>query len=183
LDRVIRLADQLGFRAHSFEALAYAASNVRAGAERAGRRLDPSFDLCASTLGAISTDPAAAREAARVAAAFYLSSMAPELVERHGIRYADVRPVVDAFARGDIERALELTTPDIGERLSIAGTPEDWIGRIRADIVPHGYNHVALGLVDPGLVETWSGLRIDGLPDLRRQLELFASDVAPALGE
>jgi hypothetical protein len=42
-----------------------------------GRRLDSSFDFCASVLGAISTDSAAAKEAARVAAAFYISSMAP----------------------------------------------------------------------------------------------------------
>jgi len=71
--------------AHSPEALAYAAENVREGAGRVGRQLDSSFDLCASVLGAISTDSAAAKEAARVAAAFYISSMAPELVERDGI--------------------------------------------------------------------------------------------------
>jgi 5,10-methylenetetrahydromethanopterin reductase len=167
--------------AHSPEALAYAADHVRAGAERAGRRLGESFDFCASTLGAISADPAAAKAAARVAAAFYISSMAPELIERHGIRYSEVRPVVDAFARGNVEHALELTTPEIGERLSIAGTPKDWAERIRTDVAPHGYNHIALGLVDPSLVESWSGLRVDGLPDLAGQLELFAAEVVPAL--
>ena len=125
-----------------------------------------SFDFCASTLGAISTEPAAAKAAARVAAAFYISSMAPGLIERHGIKYAEVRPVVEAFARGEVERALQLTTPEIGERLSIAGTAEDWIQRIRTDIVPHGYNHIALGLVDPRLIESWSGQRTEGLPDL-----------------
>jgi 5,10-methylenetetrahydromethanopterin reductase len=132
-------------------------------------------------LGAISSEPAAAKEAARVAAAFYLSSMAPELVERHGIDYADVRPVVDAFGRGDVERPLELTTPEIGERLSIAGDPAEWIERLRRDFAPHGYDHLALGLVDPGLVESWSGRRIDGVPDLAGQLELFAAHVMPAL--
>jgi 5,10-methylenetetrahydromethanopterin reductase len=71
--------------AHSSEALAYAAGNVHKGAGRVGCRLDSSFDLCASVLGAISADSAAAKEAARLAAAFYISSMAPELVERHGI--------------------------------------------------------------------------------------------------
>jgi 5,10-methylenetetrahydromethanopterin reductase len=167
--------------AHAPEALAYAAENVREGARRVGRVLDSSFDFCASVLGAISTDSAAAKEAARVAAAFYISSMAPELVERHGIAYEEVRPVVDAFGRGDVEDALELTTSEIGERLSIAGAPEDWIERIRADIVPHGYNHIALGLVDPYLVESWSGRRVAGLPSLADQLALFAAQVAPAL--
>jgi 5,10-methylenetetrahydromethanopterin reductase len=166
--------------AHSSEALSFAARSVREGADRAGRRLG-SFDLCASVLGAISSDSGAAKEAARVAAAFYISSMAPELVERHGIDYADVRPVVDAFGRGDVERALELTTPEIGERLSIAGEPAEWIERLRSDFAPHGYDHVALGLVDPSLVESWSGRRIDGVRDLGGQLELFAAHVVPAL--
>jgi 5,10-methylenetetrahydromethanopterin reductase len=155
--------------------------DVRAGADRAGRRLDGSFDLCASVLGAISSDSGAAKEAARVAAAFYISSMAPELVERHGISYSDVRPVVDAFGRGDVERALELTTLEIGERLSIAGDPAEWVERLRSDFAPHGYDHVALGLVDPSLVENWSGRRIDGVPSLAGQLELFADRVVPAL--
>ena len=132
-------------------------------------------------LGAISSDSGAAKEAARVAAAFYISSMAPELVERHGIDYADVRPVIDAFGHGDIERALKLTTPDIGERLSIAGEPAEWIERLRSDFAPHGYDHVALGLVDPSLVESWSGRRIERVPDLAGQLELFAAHVVPAL--
>jgi 5,10-methylenetetrahydromethanopterin reductase len=116
-----------------------------------------------------------------VAAAFYISSMAPELIERHGISYADVRPVVGAFGRGDVERALELTTPEIGERLSIAGDPAAWIRRLRSDFAPHGYNHIALGLVDPALVEGWSGRRIEGLPSLAAQVELFAAEIAPAL--
>jgi 5,10-methylenetetrahydromethanopterin reductase len=167
--------------AHSTEALGYAARNVFAGAERAGRRLGPGFDLCASTLGAISADSAAAKNAARIAAAFYIPSMAAKLIERHGIAYHDVRPIVDAFTRGDVVKALELTTPEMGERLSIGGTPQEWIERIRADIVPHGYNHIALSLVDPALVQSWSGWRPDGLPDLATQLELFATQVMPAL--
>jgi 5,10-methylenetetrahydromethanopterin reductase len=165
---------------HSPEALAYAARNVFAGAEHAGRQLGPGFDLCASTLGAISYDSAAAKAAARIAAAFYIPSMAPKLIERHGIPYHDVRPVVDAFARGDVVKALELTTQEMGDRLSIAGTPQEWIERIRAHILPNGYNHVALGLVDPSLLQSWSGWHPDGLPDLATQLELFASQVMPA---
>jgi 5,10-methylenetetrahydromethanopterin reductase len=167
--------------AHSSEALAFAADSVREGAGRVGRDLDGGFDLCASVLGAISTDASAAREVARVAAAFYISSMSPELVERHGIDDAEVQTVVEAFGRGDVERALELTTPEIGERLSIAGDPAAWIERLQRDVVPFGYTHVALGLVDPSLVESWSGRRVDGVPDLAAQFELFAAEVMPAL--
>jgi len=67
------------------------------------------------------------------------------------------------------------------ERLSIAGEPAEWIERLRRDFAPHGYDHVALGLVDPTLIQSWSGRRIDGVPDLAAQLELFAAHVVPAL--
>jgi alkanesulfonate monooxygenase SsuD/methylene tetrahydromethanopterin reductase-like flavin-dependent oxidoreductase (luciferase family) len=168
--------------AHSSEALGYAADAVHEGAARAGRTLDDSFDFCASILGAIAHDGAAAKEGARVAAAFYISSMAPELVERHGIPFDELRPVVDAFAGGDVDGALDLVPLEVGERLSLAGTPDEWISRIRRDIDGNGYNHIALGLVDPYLVERWSGQSVRGLPTLSEQLRLVRSEVMPALG-
>jgi hypothetical protein len=64
---------------------------------------------------------------------------------------------------------------------SIAGEPAEWVERLRNDFAPHGYDHVAFGLVDPTLVESWSGRHTEGLPDLAGQLELFAAHVMPAL--
>ena len=60
-------------------------------------------------LGAIAEDADVAREAARVVAAFYLSSMPPELLLRHGVEPADVAPAIAAFNAGDVRRALALT--------------------------------------------------------------------------
>jgi len=165
--------------AHCDEALRYAADRVREGAARVDRRLDDDFDFCASILGAISHDGAAAKEGARVAAAFYLSSMPPKLVERHGIPFEEVRPVVEAFARGDVEGALKLVPLELGERLTLAGTPEEWVERIRTEFAGNGYNHMALGLVDPYLVESWSGREVDGLPSLGEQLRLIQDEVVP----
>ena len=145
-----------------------------------GRSLDSDFDFCASILGAVALDGDAAREGARVAAAFYISSMPPELVERHGIPFADVEPVVHAFARGQIDRALALVPASVGAQLSLAGTPQEWIERIKRDFHPHGYNHIALGLADPFLVERWSGRPVDGLPPLHEQLQLLHDHVLPA---
>src|SRR5262245_7612117 len=62
--------------AYSPEALGYARDHMRAGADRAGR--DPAaLDLGDSLLGAIAQDGDAAREAARILAAFYIPSMPP----------------------------------------------------------------------------------------------------------
>jgi alkanesulfonate monooxygenase SsuD/methylene tetrahydromethanopterin reductase-like flavin-dependent oxidoreductase (luciferase family) len=106
--------------------------------------------------------------------------MAPGLVERHGISYEDVRPVVEAFGRGDVDGALALVPLGLGERLSLAGTPDEWIARIRRDFEGNGYNHLALGLVDPYLVESWSGHAVAGLPSLGEQLRLVHDEVVPA---
>ena len=100
-------------------------------------------------------------------------SMPPELVERHGIPFDEVRPVVEAFGRGDVDTALGLVPDAVGERLALAGTPEEWVERIKRDFVPHGYNHIALGLADPFLVERWSGRPAEGLPQLHEQLTLI----------
>ncbi|HYQ82677.1 MAG TPA: LLM class flavin-dependent oxidoreductase, partial [Rubrobacter sp.] len=106
--------------AYSLEALGYAAEHFRAGAQRAGRDWS-SLDLGANVLTAIGTDSGAAKEAARVMVAFYIPSMPSRLIERHGIDYESVRPIVEAVGSGDVGRALELTSPEVGEKLSIAG--------------------------------------------------------------
>ena len=116
--------------AHSDEALRFAAEMVREGAARVDRTLDNDFDFCASILGAISLDGEAAREGARVAAAFYISSMPPELIERHGIPFAEVVPVVEAFGRGDVDTRADART---GERRRAAVTRGNAAGVDRAD--------------------------------------------------
>ncbi len=50
--------------------------------------------------------------------ASYIPAMPVEQVLRHGITVEQTRPIFDAFASGDVERAIELTTPDLVEKLS-----------------------------------------------------------------
>ncbi len=112
----------------SREALDYVVENVMAGASRGGREYRD-LEPCVSVTAAVAEDGDAARRAARLKAAFYLPSMPPALIERHGIPFATVepagtpeevaerrdrRPVIDpinaAFARGDVKQALSLTS-------------------------------------------------------------------------
>jgi 5,10-methylenetetrahydromethanopterin reductase len=87
--------------AYSREALDFTAEAFRRGAARAGRDWT-TLDLADNMLGAIAEDADAAREAARVVAAFYLSSMPPELLSRNGVEPADVAPAIAAFKAGDV---------------------------------------------------------------------------------
>jgi len=166
--------------AYSREAMEYAAEHVRIGAERAGRDWRD-LDLGAWMVASVSTDSQAAKDAARVVAAFYVSAMPREQVERHGIDPESLRPIVEAFTAGDVARGVALTTPELGEKLSCAGTPAEILEQIRRDVEPSGFNHVILALTDPYLVETWSGQRIDGVPDLAGQLRLLHEEVLPEL--
>jgi len=165
--------------AYSREALDFTAAAFRRGAERAGRD-STTLDLADNWLGAIAEDADAAREAARVVAAFYLSSMPSELLRRNGVEPAVVAPAIAAFNAGDIQRALELTPPEVGDALSVAGTPDVWREKIERDLVPAGFGHLLVTFADPFLVESWAGMTIDGLPSLDEQIRLFHESVSSA---
>jgi alkanesulfonate monooxygenase SsuD/methylene tetrahydromethanopterin reductase-like flavin-dependent oxidoreductase (luciferase family) len=162
------------------DALRYVVDNVRLGAERAGRQVE-SLDLCASLTVAVAEDRDAALRAARLKAAFYLPSMPPALIERHGVAFADVEPINAAFARGDVAGALRLTPDDLADRFCIAGTPEEVAERIRADVVPAGFGHVALALADAAIPSAWAGVEIPRLPTLSEQVRLIGERVVPLL--
>jgi 5,10-methylenetetrahydromethanopterin reductase len=167
---------------YSREANQYAADHVRIGAERAGRDWK-TLDIAAWGVSCVAEDRAAARECVRVLVAFYIPAMPVEQVMRHGIAVEQTQPIHEAFAHGDVERAIELTTPDLVEKLSFSGTPEDVVAQIRENVVPAGMNHVILSLCDPTLAEHWLGRpgSYGGVPHMKDQLQLIHDRVMPAL--
>jgi 5,10-methylenetetrahydromethanopterin reductase len=161
-------------------AFEYLIENVRRGADKAGRNWRQ-LELCASLTCAVSEDGESARIAARTKAAFYLPSMPPGLIERHDVSYADVEPICQAFARGDVGEALAQTPDELADRFCIAGTPEQVADRIRADVLPSGIDHVVLALSDRRLVLDWAGIDLPALPSLGDQIRLIGERIAPAL--
>jgi 5,10-methylenetetrahydromethanopterin reductase len=164
---------------YSREAYDYVVENVRKGADNAGRKFDD-LDIGAWVVTVVSEDSAAAKQAARILVAFYISSMPPEQLERHGITTDEVAPVVEALGAGDVAKAIELFRPELSEKLSIAGTPEECVEKIKTDIEPAGVDHMILALSDAPLVEFFSGQKVENVPPIRRQLELVAERVMPA---
>lgn len=166
--------------AYSTEALEYAVDHCRIGAERAGRAV-ADLDIGDSLLGAIAPDADVARRAGRVLAAFYIPSMPPSLLERHGIHAEEVKEISGAFADGDVRRALQLTRDDIADRLMVAGTPDDWIQWLNGAYAPVGLNHALVSFTDPFTLASWASVRIDGLPSLSEQVRMVGEDVLPAI--
>jgi 5,10-methylenetetrahydromethanopterin reductase len=165
--------------AYSPEAYDYQVENMRKGAERAGRSFDE-LDVGGWVVTVVSEDSAAAKHAARLLVAFYISSMPAEQLARHGIDATELQPVVEALGTGDVKRAFELFTPDYVEKLSVAGTPEEVVEKIRTDIAPAGVNHMILALSDPHLVKFFTGEDVENVPDIQGQLRLVAERVMPA---
>jgi 5,10-methylenetetrahydromethanopterin reductase len=164
---------------YSREAYDYMADNVRVGAERAGRDWRE-LDIGAWVVTVVSEDSEAAKRAARILVAFYVSAMPEEQLARHGIQAGELAPVVEALGAGDIPKAIELFRPEYAERLSVAGTPEEVVEKIKTDIQPSGVNHMILALSDAWLVKLFSGEEVPGVPDINGQLRLVAERVMPA---
>ena len=166
--------------AYSAEALRYAVHHFMAGADRAGRDADR-LDIGDSLLGAIAPDPDVARRAGRILASFYISSMPPALLERHGIDPGEVASVNEAFAAGDIERALDLTSDAVADRIMVAGTADDWVEWLTETFAPAGLNHALVSFTDPFTLKAWAGVEVPELPDLVEQVRLFGEHVLPRL--
>ena len=164
---------------YSREAYDYVVENVRKGADNAGRSFDD-LDIGAWVVTVVAEDSAAAKRAARILVAFYISSMPAEQLERHGITPDEVAPVVEALGAGDVPTAIERFRPEHAERLSLAGTPEEVVEKIKANIEPAGVNHMILALSDSHLVEFFAGVEVEDVPDVNEQLRLVADRVMPA---
>ena len=105
--------------------------------------------------------------------------MAVEQLERHGLSQGDVQPILDAFGDGDVQGAIDAMTPDIAERLSVAGTPEEVVDKIKSDIEPSGVNHFIACITDSFMLNAFTGRDID-VPDVTAQLQLIHDQVMPA---
>jgi 5,10-methylenetetrahydromethanopterin reductase len=165
---------------YSREAYDYAIDHVKIGAERGGRDWHD-LDLGAWIVSVVSEDSAAAKAAARILVAFYVPAMPPEQLARHGIEQAKLQPMFDAFAAGDVAKAINMFSPELAEKLSVAGTPEECAEQIKRDIEPSGINHIILALADAPLVELFSGQSVEGVPPITEQLRLAAERMIPAL--
>jgi 5,10-methylenetetrahydromethanopterin reductase len=165
---------------YSRPAYDYVVDHVKVGAQRGGRDWQE-LDIGAWIVSVVSEDSAAAKQAARILVAFYIPSMPAEQLARHGIDQAELQPMFDAFAAGDVAKAINMFSPEMAEKLSVAGTPEECAEQIERDIIPAGVNHIILALADAHLVEFFSGQTIGGVPSIPDQLRLAAERMFPAL--
>jgi 5,10-methylenetetrahydromethanopterin reductase len=156
----------------------YAAEHFRAGAERAGKNPDD-MDFAAWVVTAVGRDSAAAKQAARSMVGIYASSMPHEQLERNGVDPESLGPIIEAIGAGDLAKGVELTSPELAEKLSIAGTPEEVTEKIRSEIEGTGVNHFIAAITDASLVKAFTGQTVEGVATTEEQLRLLAEEVMP----
>ncbi len=166
--------------AYSPEALGYAVEHFRDGVGRADRA-SKGLDIGDSLLGAIALDGDVARRAGRILAAYYIPSMPPPLLERHGIEPEAVAPVNEAFAAGDVQRGLAETPDEIADRIMVSGTPDEWVAYLTHVYGPAGLDHALVSFTDPFTLKAWTGIEVEGLPDLGEQVRLMGEQVLPKI--
>jgi len=155
----------------------YVVENVRIGAERAGRDWK-TLDIGAWCVMTCAPDSDQAKIAARSIVAFYLSSQPDEQLEMHGVDLEEMKAIVEVLGRGELDKAYDMTTPEVAEKLSIAGTPEECVAHIK-EIESAGVNHMICCITDAAIVKTFTGKDVD-VPDAEGQLRLIADEVMPA---
>ena len=160
------------------EAYDYAAEHLKAGAEKAGKDWT-TLDFGAWVVVAVGRDSAAAKAAARSMVGIYASSMPAEQLERNGVDPESLKPIIDAIGGGDLARGIELTTPEIAEKLSFAGTPDEVTAKLK-EIEPAGVNHLIAAITDASLVKAFTGQELPGVATVDEQLRLIHDEVMPA---
>ena len=165
----------LGYTREAYE---YMYDNMVIGAAKAGKNVDD-LDIGAWVVFAVGEDSAIAKQAAASMVGIYASSMPAELLERNGVSPEDLAPILTALGAGDLPGAIAATTPEISDKLSIAGTPDEVVDRLK-NIAGAGVNHMILAITDAALVKAFTGQQIDGVADVDTQLRLIHDKVMPA---
>jgi 5,10-methylenetetrahydromethanopterin reductase len=161
------------------EAYEYMMEHCAIGAERAGKNVQD-LDMGSWVVFSVADDSAVAKDAARSMVGLYASSMPNEQLKRNGVDPAEMAPIIEAIGAGDMAKGIELTNPEIAERLSIAGTPEECVAKIKEQVEPTGINHMILAITDASLVKALMGHEIAGVPDVNTQLQLVHDRVMPS---
>ena len=89
--------------------------------------------------------------------------------------------VNEAFAAGDVQRALEATPEEVADQIMVAGTPEDWVRWLTETYAAAGLNHALVSFADPFTLRAWAGIDVEGLPDLGEQVRIFGAQVLPEI--
>jgi len=162
---------------YSRQAIDYMIEHIKIGAERAGRDWRQ-LDIGAVFHIFVGPDSKLVKAAARAVMGILVPAIPTEQLERNGFTSAEIQPIMEAFRAGDFPAAMDLVTPDMAEKLAIAGTPEEVGSRLESLVTGTGVNHLILAPMDGLIVKAFAGKDFD-IPDAKQQLRLLREGVMP----
>lgn len=177
-----RLAGEIGdgvmlAYAYSSEYLKYVIEELERGAKKAGRDLKE-FDVACADLFCTSKDSDAAKEAAKTIVSRIVSFLSNRQLIKHGIQPDDATEIKKAFYAGDVSKAIDLTTMDLVEKLSISGSPEECVDKIEY-LESNGLKHLIAFMTGAELIKRLTRKTIAGAPKHKEMIKLTSREIMP----
>lgn len=157
-----------------------AVARVREGAV-ANNRAWRDFDIALCPIWVCGDDSAAAKQIARIKTAWYLPTLPRANIELQGISPDTVLRVRRAWAADNVSQAITETTDQVTEQLSIAGTPEECLEKLRRNTDHTGVNHLVAMVTDSAHAKLICAHPVPQVPSIRAQLKLIHERVMPHL--
>jgi len=144
---MLKTAGQIGdgvlINASHPEDFKYAVSQIRSGAEEAGRSIS-SIDVAAYAAFSVDEDREKALKAAKIVVAFIVAGSPETVLQRHAISIESAKAVSDFLKKGDFKAASKAVTDDMMSAFSISGSPQDCIKRIE-ELLKTGVTQIVVG--------------------------------------
>ena len=164
---MLKTAGQIGdgvlINASHPEDFKYAISQIKSGAEEAGRSLS-SIDVAAYAAFSVDEDREKALKAAKIVVAFIVAGSPETVLQRHAISIESAKAVSDALRKGDFKEASKAVTDDMMSAFSISGSPQDCIKRVEE-------------LLKTGVTQIVAGSPIG--PDKKTSIKLIGEKILP----
>ena len=134
---------------------------IKKGIENAGGSKD--FDVGAYTATSIGADSDAAKNAARIVAAFIAAGSPAPVLERHGLPEGINEKIGACLGKGDFGGAIGLVDDAVLDAFSVCGTPDEFIPKIE-------------GLAEMGVTQYVAGSPVG--KDVKESIKLLGDVIA-----
>ncbi|MEM1547329.1 MAG: 5,10-methylenetetrahydromethanopterin reductase [Candidatus Methanomethylicia archaeon] len=144
---MLKTAGQIGdgvlINASHPEDFKYAISQIKSGAEEAGRSIS-SIDIAAYAAFSVDEDREKALKAAKIVVAFIVAGSPETVLQRHSINIESAKAISDALRKGDFKGASKAVTDEMMSAFSVSGSPQDCIKRIE-ELLKTGVTQIVVG--------------------------------------
>jgi 5,10-methylenetetrahydromethanopterin reductase len=150
----------------------YVVENAALGARKANRG-NKKLPYAAWTIFCCAPKSEDALEAARYLVTLLIPSMPPQQIKLNGVDPEAVKPVLEAFANGDVKTAIKNTTDEFVEKFSVSGSPAEIIEKLEKNFVEGGVDELVACIVEPVTVASLLGVKIKNVAVYPENLRLI----------